>query len=228
MTRLSHWARRVGPMLALVVVTGFPGKADAAEVKPFPPEEKAYGLTLAEWSAAWWQWAASIPKSSNPNEDRTGRYSAVGQRAPVWFLPHSPEAGGTTTRSFLIPSGQALLFAISTTGHFFFNVQTPEETIRAEALDPVETMEASVDGVPLTDLSTYHVTSPLFTALLPSGNVWGAPVPANSALRARSMADGHWILLPPLDVGKHVIKVRVTATDGWSADLTYNLTIADP
>ena len=37
-----------------------------------PPGRPAYGKTYGAWSAAWWQWAYSIPVPSNPLFDSTG------------------------------------------------------------------------------------------------------------------------------------------------------------
>jgi hypothetical protein len=218
--------------LALLVFSPRTGAAQEG-MKPLLPDEKAFGLTLGEWSAAYWQWVLSIPLSSNPKEGRTGLFSQVGQHGPVWFLPDSPEPGGVTVRSIAIPAGRSILFPV--TGAISANpvLTTSEEFIRKSAREwegMVTVREASVNGVALTDLPKYKASSPLFHVQLPPGNAIGFPVGAarTSPVPMRAAAEGHWILLPPLPVGQHVIKVRREYSDGWKADLTYNITVQEP
>jgi hypothetical protein len=216
--------------LALVLLSPRMGAAQDG-IKPLLPDEKAFGMTLGEWSAAYWQWVVSIPRSSNPKEDRTGRFSQVGQHGPVWFLPHSPEPGGVTVRSILIPTGRSILFPV--TGALINNPNrtTSEEFLRKTVREwegSVKVREASVDGIALADLSKYRASSPLFLVQYPPGNLFGAPIGAGPTLPLRAVAEGHWILLQPLPVGQHVIKVRAEYSDGWKYDLTYNITVQDP
>src|SRR6478609_9348552 len=52
----------------------------------FPLNSKPYGSTYGEWTAKWWQWALSIPKDINPGGDTSGKYCALKQSGPVWYL----------------------------------------------------------------------------------------------------------------------------------------------
>src|ERR1019366_10633013 len=85
--------------------------------KVIPPEYVAFGRTYGEWSAAWWQWAFSIPVASHPLFDNGD--CSTGRSGPVWFLgekfcmPSSPAGcSGTVTRSCSVPASKALFFCI--------------------------------------------------------------------------------------------------------------------
>ncbi len=58
----------------LSLVLACPLAAVAANPNPqvLPPDSMAYGKTLGEWSAEWWQWAAPIPAHVNPLSDENG------------------------------------------------------------------------------------------------------------------------------------------------------------
>jgi len=45
----------------------------------------AVHIQYTEWSAAWWQWALSIPTASNPLFGKTDDCN-IGQPGPVWFI----------------------------------------------------------------------------------------------------------------------------------------------
>jgi len=54
-----------------VVALPFPAAADnGLTSKVIAPDFVIAGRTYGEWSAAWWQWATSIPVSSNPLFDK--------------------------------------------------------------------------------------------------------------------------------------------------------------
>jgi hypothetical protein len=78
-----------------------------AAVTPLAPDATAFGMTLSQWATAALQWTYSIPKDRNPADDLTGKFSGVGQRIPVWFLPH-PLSPGERTIPVIVPGGQAI------------------------------------------------------------------------------------------------------------------------
>src|SRR5208283_3356948 len=76
------------------------------------PDYVAFGGTYGEWSAAWWQWAFSVPVASHPLFDNTD--CSTGQSGSVWFLgaksciAGSPNCSvGSVTRSCSVPAGKA-------------------------------------------------------------------------------------------------------------------------
>jgi hypothetical protein len=71
---------------------------------------KPYGLTYADWTTKWWQWAYSVPRNVNPSYDDSGRYCTEGQTGPVWFLTSSYKHA--VDRHCNIPAGKSILLAI--------------------------------------------------------------------------------------------------------------------
>jgi hypothetical protein len=74
------------------------------EPKVIAADSVAFGRTYSEWSAAWWQWAFSIPVASHPLFDNGD--CNIGQSGPVWFLggkfcPSGQTCTGSATRSLL-------------------------------------------------------------------------------------------------------------------------------
>jgi hypothetical protein len=65
--------------------------------------------TVGELSAAWWQWALSIPAGANPLGDGTGELCGVGQHGDVWFLAGTLD-GSPANRSCRVPAGTKILF----------------------------------------------------------------------------------------------------------------------
>ncbi len=88
-------------------------------------------------------------------------------------------------------------------------------------------MGARIDGADLQNLANYRIATPLFNETYPLGNVFG--VPAGST---QGVADGNWVFLSPLSVGKHEIHfsgasvdVTNTAVNNIAIESTYHLTV---
>ena len=80
---------------------------------------------------------------------------------------------------------------------------------------------AEIDGVPLTHLARYRVTSQLFRFKAdPALTVFD---PCITGTRQRGVAVGYWLLLEPLPPGPHTL--HFGAPD-WGQDITYHLTVA--
>jgi hypothetical protein len=198
----------------------------------FPIDSRPFGHTYGEWSARWWQWALSVPEETNPLLDPTGVHCAEGQAGPVWFLAGT--FGGTATRTCTVPAGKALFFPLLNT-IFGAGVGDCEPTnpgvpcdvdaLREAAAAPLEnpqTLEASIDGVPLQDLSAYRVQSPVFSITFPEDAVFGLP----SGTFEPNVSDGYWLMLVPLSAGEHTIYFKAVSADGFTSEVTYHLTIS--
>jgi hypothetical protein len=79
--------------------------------KAFPVNATEFGRTYAEWSAQWWQWLLSIPASTNPTNDTTGKDCDIAQSQPLFFLA-GIGSGGVVTRSCTVPCGKPLFFPL--------------------------------------------------------------------------------------------------------------------
>ena len=199
-------------------------------VEPIPVTQKAYGKTYPQFAASWLQWALAIPVSTNPILDDDGSYGAIGQSGKVWYL--AGNTGGTTTRSLTVPSGTALFFPLVN----FFWVNTPElgdpawspeqeayvRQLLASTIDDAQSLLLEVDGVPSATVQSLRVASRVGTCVLPAENIVS---PEANAGPHECVGDGYWALLEPLKVGQHTIRFTGTLTNGFSLDVTYNLTV---
>lgn len=199
-----------------------------------PPQSKPYGLSYAEWSVKWWQWAYSLPVTGHPLFDETGADCAVGQSGPVWFLGGVFNVSGSATRTLCeVPSGKALFFPIINVEWDNFcppGTLTLEElrTTATEFMDLAVDLSCEIDGQSIQNLGAYRVAGDPFYIDLPSDNIWdafGCPtVPDNYG---PLVPDGVFLMLSPLSVGNHVIHFRGTIADpvNFTLDITYNLTV---
>ena len=213
----------------------------------FSPTSTAYGRTYSDWSAAWWAWNFSLASTNHPLLD-TGDVS-MGQSGPVWFLGGLFGTGGTRVRNCTIPEGTALFFPI--VNSWADNSDCPnfdsfsESQLRATAAgiqNQANGMTCTIDGVAVAGLNDstntpYRVQSPVFDYTLPAAhnlladlfgasclsNSLGSPIPVHGAV-----ADGVFLLLPPLAVGSHVIHFSgaVGTPASFSQDVTYNIIVA--
>jgi hypothetical protein len=207
----------------------------------------AYGRTYGEWSAAWWQWAFSIPVASHPLFDNGD--CSVGQSGAVWFLGGKfcqvgQICSGSATRSCSVPAGKALYFPI-------LNVEdsAPEEprfgcgdslpplvagTIAEMRLcdelvmDGTHDMSAEIDGVAVPDVQNrFRVQSSAFGITLPKDNLLNAigegPFPKGTSFP--TVDDGVYLMLSPLPPGTHVLQFQGTFSSGFTESITYNLSV---
>lgn len=226
----------------LLVVTA------AAQTFIVPPDSLPYGKSYNEWSAAWWQWADSIPYDHNPMVDTNGAYCGVSQHGPVWFLAGT--VGSEATRSCTIPRGKMIFFPIiNVINDYPCPVQGfqpgPRQTLEQfltigygsnvgarQYIDHVVGASASLDDQPVQDLllppeaSLYRTTSPMFFFRGdPSLQVLDPCLPKAFA----AVADGYWVMLKPPSRGTHKLVFSGTwkwpNQDPFTVTLTYYLTI---
>jgi len=192
-----------------------------------PPNQPAYGLTYAEWSARWWQWSTAMIMDNHPLADTAG--CSRGQFGPVWFLGGNFTGASGGTRKCTVPAGKALFFPIvnvdcSSLEQAPFYGGTPQERRAcARAMgDTAYGLSVQIDGVSLQFLTKYRATSPnLVFAVAPSPNVLGV-----GAGSGELVADGYYLLLEPLASGQHVIHfVGSFGTPAFTVEETYYITV---
>jgi hypothetical protein len=244
--------------MAVVVPLMMPGtravaqaEADPAEahgshgshgrLEVIPRDANVYGNSYGEWAARWWQWAAAIPKDTNPvlRDDSSpgGANCGEGQAGPVWFLG-STFFGGTFTRTCTVPGGKALFFPIvpaiwgagvsdcePTAPGVVCNLVTLR-VVAAESMDEVQ-LSASLNGKQLRDLDDQRVQSPVLAITYPENAALGPPHPAGTY--TPNVGDGYWLMLAPPPTGAHTISFAVDITGGpfagIHAEVTYHLTV---
>jgi hypothetical protein len=172
-----------------------------------PLTAQVEGKGYAQLSAAWWQWALSMPVE--PYLDRDGRFCEMGQGGPVWFLAGT-DGSFDALRECKVPLNKHLFLPV-------INMlqQTPLGVKKGKTVMSCDRLQASVavnndhlvsavvliDGVLVKDVAGYRVRSdgcfPMYPDL-PEDDRYITPLAAS---------DGYWLLIPPLPVGKHTIVV---------------------
>jgi len=232
-------------VVALVAMLPMPSaKADGrGDPKVIAPDSVAYGRTYGEWSAAWEQWADSIPVANHPLFDNGD--CSVGQSGPVWFLGGKFCGNGAScnytgvVRSCSIPAGKALYFPIlnyedsaleesvaENPGNETYQQVTTLRGIEAVSMDGASSVFCSVDGVPIKDLmQNYRVQSTVFGFTLPTDNLFKT-IYGNNGFTAGSyffgVDDGWYVMLAPLRPGPHVVRIS-GVNGGYALDVTYHL-----
>ena len=194
-----------------------------------PPNSDPYGMSYAEWSAAWWQWALSLPADQSPMFDETGcANGANGQSGPVWFLTGVINVSGTAVRTCTVPPGKAIFFPVLNSECSTIEAPPWYGSNEAELCGCATTWQnataglaCEIDGVPVENLDQYRVQSPMFEFTVPDNNILG--VPAGSG---NSVSDGVFLMVPPMSVGEHTIHFKGTLTTwDFTLDITYYLTV---
>ena len=155
--------------------TSIERERDCMMVNTISPSSVHRGRTYGEWSAKWWQWAYSVPRSRNPLLDQDGQNSHEGQNGPVWFLVATFGEGNYVhaQRNCSVPAGRAIFVPILNV--CFNNKQHGEKKTELELLDMARSdidtafvLEASVDGENIRNLHDYRAESPLFSVHAPA------------------------------------------------------------
>jgi hypothetical protein len=196
-------------------------------IQIFSRESKPFGKTWEEWTANWWQWLLSIPKGSNPCNDKSGENFDKNQNNQnVLFLAGT--FGGSAERQITIPSRKAILMPVIN----FTTSYAEEPTLKSESelisraksdIDDIVKKVAIVDGVAIRDLDIYRITSAPFDIMLPDNNVIEA-TPGYT----RAVSDGYWVFLQPLAPGKHKICATGSCSSGKTkVDVIFHVTVTE-
>jgi hypothetical protein len=231
----------VGLAVALLVLAPVAVARADSNLNPgvLPINSYPAGMTYGQWSAAWWQYAYSLPNSSSPLFDATGGHCAVGQpyiaQSKVFFLAADVH-GGTQTQSCTVPAGTTVFLPVL--NGEFDNVCPPQSpaltvaqlrSLAKSQIDLVTNLHASIDGRAVENASSYRVTSPVFSFTLPatSDNLctfFGGT--ASGITVSPAVGDGYYLMLAPLSLGQHTITFGGEVPSfGFSVDVTYNLTV---
>lgn len=196
-----------------MLVTGAGAGTAGSNPGILPPSSQPFGLTYGEWQGRFFQWLEAIPASQNPAFENGD--CSTGQGGKVWFLAPvftTPE----TSRTCVVPPGVALLVPVlgnecsSLEPEPFFGAD--QEELQACASSGYEFLRAltnpslTVDGVLVRNIDQYRNLTPAVPVFLPpNDNVWGLPA-GGGGLAA---ADGISLLLAPLSVGTHSLRIAI-------------------
>jgi hypothetical protein len=233
---------------AALFIPGSPalaGQGNQGNPGVIPPQAVAYGHTYGEWSAQWWQWAFGLAPDVNPVLDPTGDLVGSGQSGPVWFLAGT--FGGPAERDATIPAGKALFFPIvnwsvwepddDETSRLIVehlgldpNVLTEAEILRITAnwlADRSAPVSCMVDGVAINNLANYRAESPDFEFNF--NDELALLFGLDGGLKSPAVADGYWLMLAPLPLGRHTIEFHgvadISTANGDPFDLSFTVDI---
>lgn len=226
---------------ALYAIHGAGAKSDGSP-KIIDRDSIAYGRTYGEWSAAWQQWAASIPTSRHPLFDNGD--CSTGQTGPVWFLggKFCPLGEVCSMRNVIrncsVPAGKALYFPILNVEDSVLEERLVENPGKPQ-YQQIPWMRASlesdltnarvactIDGTAVPHLlEKFRVQSVAFSFTLPADNYftsfYGTRFPEGAHFPA--VDDGWYLMLAPLPPGHHVLRLE-GANRGTTLSVQYNLT----
>jgi hypothetical protein len=183
--------------------------------------------------------------------DATGADCRTGQSGPVFFLVGTSSTGSATRDDCSVPAGKALFFPLLNAfdvhvscavapGPLCDSNDTPAKIwndLQNNIGFTASTLYATVDGVPVGNLdpatTPYRAcagpvprcNAPAFTLTFPSDNFFGLP----AGSYAPAVADGFYLLLPPLRPGVHKITFGGAGTFGggpFAQDITYHLVVS--
>jgi hypothetical protein len=236
-------------LTALLLLTN---TASTSSAQALPPDIHPYGLSYQEWAVKWLQWSFSL---STNNLELVGSPDIhCGDASKVRFLAgvYIPGNNGITieTREITVDPGTPLFLSVldnqdDNTGCNGNELDFATNTV-SELLGTVEgnwgyvtSTTCTVDGVPVPGLSD-PATSPYLVITPPyayttakEGNVvanlYGVPCLPGDFTVYPSVAEGVFLMIPPLSPGKHVIAfagiVGPASAPYVEADLTYDITV---
>jgi hypothetical protein len=165
-----------------------------------------FGKSWEKWAALWCNWMLSIPKKNNPSLDETGKYCSMNQNYEnVWFLTGTFGNIVPVKRKCTIPAGKAIFFPILVKEDSLeedSDLKTELELIKRsrDATNRLIHMEATIDGEKVDQLESYRAQSKVFDLTFPEDCVYHVRPGLT-----RSVCDGYWLFIKPLQVGKHYI-----------------------
>ncbi|WGJ16112.1 hypothetical protein QEV83_07675 [Methylocapsa sp. D3K7] len=219
-------------ILTVAVFSSTVATADSQKSRAIDPNTVIAGRTFGDWSAAWWQWALSIPVSSHPLFDNGD--CTTGQTGQVFFLGgkfNPGTANATAKRQCTVPNGKNIFFPIVNAVDVFPDPKLGD-TINSfrkanqDTIDGTTKLEADLDGRRLDDLGILRFQSTVFDFVVPEGNLFGLPAGADASYIG--VDDGVYVMLKPLSPGSHLLHFTGTFTvpSAGSLNITYQLKVS--
>jgi hypothetical protein len=207
-------------MVLSILSMGFSAPDTIASRNPgvLPPFARVQGVTLGEWSGRLWQ-VITIPEPNNPIFHPIAEcyFDSYGNVGVATFFFESGSSNCT------VPAGMMLDVLVISYGCFSVmgDGDTEEELHACAESVPFENLQASIDGIPISNIESYAATSPLFTVVFPEDNIFN--LPAGPSL---GVAHGITFITTPLSPGQHTIHVHGEApVFEFVYDWTYNITV---
>jgi hypothetical protein len=209
----------IGILTALYGGSLWAGESSTNNPGVMPPNSTPLDRSYPEWHLAWWNWALSMPRATNPllNADDPGDQAtaalpvwigpydaSAGQSGHMWFLAETHQYGWTVERDATIPAGKHLCFPLQ--NYLLWGWPPLPE---AEAwmrfylglvLDTAE-VACEIDGVPIANVERYRHQSPAVPLVVGENNFLRRPAGQYGMM----VDDGYYLIVAPLSVGTHTI-----------------------
>ncbi len=229
-------------LVILVATCAFAGNPAPGNPSVYPPDSTIFGMSYAEWEAAWWQWVFTIPAAENPLYGNATDCFVGQTGGPVLFLGGSA-GSGPTVHNCTAPYGKAILVPLiniecsSVEIGTIFDGSTPQKArdcigTWADGIG-ISTLKATIDNQKITNLENYRIQTPYFYFLQPETGSYlgypGYPTELSGWSSGYAASDGYWLMIKPLSKGLHVIHLKGAFVSGpgypFSQDLTFNITV---
>jgi hypothetical protein len=241
-------------IVALVASLAMVANLGWAAPTVLPSSSKPYGMDYGGWGASWWQWVVLSRPDNHVLYDTTGEraYNNQPVASQVFFLGGS--YAGPVTRNVTVAPGKAFFFpifnwvlsypedipagtpdplkfitdtlnsAFSIPGDYFNDsaglvVTVKSGAVTTNVVDPANINAYRGQSQPYS----LYFAPDSFTVLNDISPITGLPYAAG--LHYPSVSDGYWVMLAPLELGKHQIHILASGIYGNYQDVTYNLTI---
>jgi len=172
-------------------------------------DEYPFGQSWEAWAITWCKWMLSVPRRTNPCIDKTGEFCSVDQNeGNVWFLAGTFGNVTTVMRRCRMPLGRAIFFPLLLKEDSFaedLDLNTEEDLARRarDAIDKVICVDASIDSTKVEYSNMHRVHTGAFDLVFPNNNIYNTKPGIT-----RSVCDGIWVFLKPLELGKHIIRFK--------------------
>jgi Ca2+-binding RTX toxin-like protein len=188
------------------------------------PKAKIAGKTQTQLADGWWKYANSIPQEDNPALERTGDFSGANQSGDVYYLSgvFNDPSGVDINRKIVVPEGKILFVPIIGAATLGNNIVEPppfsdtsESNLKdmKKQNDNIEVLNLTIDGKPVLNLS--QAPNYRQQTVDPNGFSFNTPengtftdTPYNNAFLSKSYADGYYVGINALPVGKHTISFQ--------------------
>jgi hypothetical protein len=217
-------------------------KDDATNPNPmlFPKDARPYGRTMSDWAEGMWSYIYSVPIDQNPFFETTGKFCAVDQAGPVWYLPAVPGStlGTNISRTCTIPKERAIMLQMSSADNDYPCPDPSFHPAPGQSLydflisaisplfDNVTGFSVTLDGVPIQDPLSYRFFSTDVFTFTPDPSM----IAFDNCVTQKHMlgvVDGFYLLFKPMTVGQHTIVLIGHDMEGVPVTLTEHLTIVD-
>lgn len=242
--RLSRWLVVASAALVAAACDSAPNTAPSLDSTTrgagglvFATNSSPYGASLTVWTERSWQWLFGIPAAVNPGLDLTGADCAEGQspNGPVWYL--APSFGQpSVTRTCTVPAHRALALNLSGVLNDFpcpdpnFK-PAPGQSLQdfltqgaQQIVNGVNGLTLTVDGEAVPAPLSFRFTTPLFD-FTGDPSLAAALDPCITGSSQPAVADGYFVIIKPLQAGRHTIVTTASDVAGNHPVLTYDLTV---